>query len=453
MSFLNKIVSKDSRAAEVYLSNDTELLLPDSRAPQSTYGSLGSLMSRKSKVSSLTETPLKVLAALLVMVLVGRVFMSWHAAHETESEIEDLRQRLENVQEPKCEGYRKAADTSCGGEPILTAGEGASDLGCKAIRKPITVDDLARHGIINATSMQDRAANLLDGTDSEWWSGKDSATLTVDILRESHVKQLRLQWWGLSYADEVTVSASLDGSTWTQVRQVYNYADVADDCPKRKARGDCVVEPEQSKKYCRRTCYQAEEEARLKKVDGTSSRHLTNAAPTMNGWTELAGWTSETRYLKIDLNHGHDDPWKMHEKLGLRRIEVLGSAMWEPCAALGQPCKCFGAARIWQPSTKTWISVSSGGTLTCTGKAFGIPLGRSTGECQCWPAATEQEALEQCRGQCDALGEQCSAFEYSYNTNIHQKKLGPRCCFRSQVGDASLSLRSVRTNDCYRKDS
>merc|ERR1719335_2075436 len=75
--------------------------------------------------------------------------------------------------------------------------------------------------------------------------------------------------------------------------------------------------------------------------------------------------------------------------------------------------------------------------------AFGIHLGRNTGECQCWPAATEQEALEQCRGQCDALGEKCSAFEYSYNTNIHQKKLGPRCCFRSQVGDASLSLRSV----------
>jgi hypothetical protein len=293
---------------------------------------------------------------------------------------------------------------------------------------------------------------LLDGTDSEWWTHKDTAELTVDILREAHVTQLRLQWWGLSFADEVTIMSSLDGKTWKQVHMVYNYADVAEDCKKRLSKGECLWNTDQTNQLCRRTCFEAQQREHSNSQVNSLEGKLSSAAPTMNGWTELAGWPHETRYVQIKLAHGHDDPWKMHEKLGLRRIEVHGSAAWEPCAEPGQQCKCFGSARIWQPSTKTWTTKGSSGSLSCTGAAFGIQFGRNTGECQCWPAATEDEALEQCRNQCDAIGDQCSAFEYSYLTNIHQQKLGPRCCFRSQVGDHSPS-RSVRTNDCYRKDA
>merc|ERR1719327_291266 len=131
------------------------------------------------------------------------------------------------MQEVKCEGYRKMLDTTCGGEPVLAAGLALSGAhpGCKAIRAPSLITDLALHGVMNASAAKDRAANLLDGTDSEWWTHKDSAELTVDILREAHIRQLRLQWWGLSFADEVIVSVSVDGTTWTQIHKAYNYAD------------------------------------------------------------------------------------------------------------------------------------------------------------------------------------------------------------------------------------
>lgn len=460
MSLLNKLADFEefidkSRAANVYKTTDSELLLPEGSEPQSNYGSLAGTKTPKTS-SFTTSTPFKVLGALAVVILVARAFFGWRAAQASEAELEDLRLRLETMQEPKCEGYRKMADTICGGEPIVSAGEGGSDLsmhpGCKAIRRPAIIADMARHGIINASTMQDRASNLLDGTDSEWWTHKDAAELTVDILREAHVRQLRLQWWGLSFADEVTISASLDGNTWKQVHMVYNYADVAEDCKKRLSRGECLWNGDQTKQLCRRTCFEAQHPDQVKTSDGSHSGKLSSAAPTMNGWTELAGWPEETRFLKIKLDHGHEDPWKMHEKLGLRRIEVQGSAAWEPCAEAGQSCKCFGSARIWQPSTKTWTTRGSSGALSCTAAAFGIQFGRNTGECQCWPAATEEDALEQCRNECDAIGDKCSAFEYSYITNIHQQKLGPRCCFRSQVGDHSPS-RSVMTDDCYRKDA
>lgn len=455
-AFLNKLAEFEefidkSRAANVYAATDAECLLPDGCVQTSNYGSLHGVVAPRSKRSSLTGMPFRVLGALAIMILAGRAFLSWRAAQASEAELEDLRQRLENVREAKCEGYRKMADSTCGGLPVLSAGTDTSDLrttpGCKAIRAPSTIIDLARHGIINASTMQDRVSNLVDGTDSEWWTHKDSAELTLDILREAHVNQLRLQWWGLSFADEVAVSASVDGSAWKQVHKVYNYADVAEDCKKRLSGGECAQQHPHH--LCRRTCFAAQE---AKIAHSSSTVRLSSAGPTMNGWTELSGWPDETRYIKISLTHGHEDPWKMHERLGLRRIEVKGSAAWEPCAEAGQQCKCFGSARIWQPATKTWIAKSSSGFVSCTPAAFGVQLGRNSGECQCWPAATEEEALEQCRSQCDGLGDQCSAFEYSYITNIQEQKLGPRCCFRSQVGDHSLS-RSVRTtHDCYRKD-
>lgn len=451
LSFFHKFASKQLGSPEVYESADNEILLPDSVSPQTTYGSLNGAISSKLKDSSVSGAPMKILGAFAVLVLLGRAFMAFHAEQATEQDVENLRLRLQNIQEPKCEGYRKMTDTSCGGEAIVSAGHVENDLsphpGCKAVRRPALDADLALHGIINASSMQDRAANLLDGTNSEWWTGKDSAELTLDILREAQVKQLRLQWWGMSYADEVTVSASFDGKHWRQIHHVYNYADLAEDCTKRQEQGYCSSNVQENN--CRRTCFLAQQ------AEGASGGKLTSAAPTMNGWTDFSGWTQETRYVKIELAHGHDDPWKMHEKLGLRRIEVWGSAAWEPCAEPGQLCKCFGSARIWQASTKTWITKGSGGSVSCTASAFDIQFGRNTGGCQCWPAATEEEALEQCRGQCDALGDQCSAFEYSYITNIHEQKLGPRCCFRSQVGDtwapASRS-HTVKTSDCYRKD-
>lgn len=318
---------------------------------------------------------------------------------EESAELSELKNKLVQSQQPKVDGYRKHLDQACGGRPLNTSLGMLVDAetGCRAIRKKGEVDEeLSLYQPISASSSQELAKNLLDGTDSEWWTPEDQAELTIDLGREVHVREFKIKWWGGSWADNIGVSVSTDREAWTTVRTDKD-----------------VVE-----------------------------------GPTFNGYSRFPGWITDTRYIRLNLAHGHEDIWGKHERLGMRRIEVHGVSAWEPCSAAGAPCRCFGAARIWQPSERSWKQKASIGEIDCKAGTFGLPPSAQVGECQCWPAASDSEALGICREECDRLGGPCEGFEYSFVTNARRSSLGAECCFRS---DIATSLVPSDTSDCHKK--
>jgi len=371
------------------------------------------------------------------------------------TELRALRAKLLKMEQVKSAGYRKLPDAHCGGRPVdprapRVDAEGLDINGCRVMRAQASASELSRHAAVNTSSAQERASNLVDGTESEWWTHEGTAVITVDLGRVAHITELKLHWWGTSYADTLRVTVSVDARSWSEVRHLDNYALDDSQCRLRAIRGECVTHTDSMMMYCRHSCSGASPSPEGEPGKRPRSASTNDPYPKYNGWTSLPGWALETRLVKIELSHGHADPWGMQRHLGLRRIEVYGVADWEPCAIPGQMCNCFGSVRIWQQQQASWTTRGASGEVECSPRGFGLFAGLATGTCHCRHAAREEEALELCRHACDGIGNACGAFEYKFQTDANLQSLGPQCCFRTALRDIP-EPGTVAQSDCYQK--
>ena len=127
--------------------------------------------------------------------------------------------------------------------------------------------------MVTASYCQERAGNLVDGTDSEWWTGEETAWVEVDLGRVCRVERLSLQWWGVSISRDYTILAAAEDGDFHEVQ----------------TRDGEVESPE-----------------------------------GCNSWSRLPGWPQDTRRIRIELREGCLDPWDMGKWFGMRRLEVEG---------------------------------------------------------------------------------------------------------------------------------
>lgn len=140
--------------------------------------------------------------------------------------------------------------------------------------------DLGRLRPVAASADHGRAANIVDGTDSEWFpdTPAEPQWLQVDLQRPCLVEAVRVKWWG-------------DYGSRNSLRVL-------------SARG----------------------------VDGADfvRRGVRERAADFNGWTELRGWDGPTRLVRLELGSPGPDCFGLGKQYGIRRVEILGRQM--PCA-------------------------------------------------------------------------------------------------------------------------
>ena len=141
------------------------------------------------------------------------------------------------------------------------------------------VTDISSRATVTVSDCPERGQNVVDGTGSEWWSGKETAWVELDLGRDCLVTEMRIQWWGISVSKDYTVLA---------------------------AGGDCGFQ---------KVCDTAEE---LESPEG------------FNSWSRLQGWTQETKRIRIELKDGQMDPWNMGKLFGIRNIVVEGREVNPP---------------------------------------------------------------------------------------------------------------------------
>eukprot|EP00656_Telonema_subtile_P025598 TRINITY_DN2763_c0_g1_i1.p1 TRINITY_DN2763_c0_g1~~TRINITY_DN2763_c0_g1_i1.p1 ORF type:complete len:562 (-),score=87.81 TRINITY_DN2763_c0_g1_i1:144-1829(-) len=137
----------------------------------------------------------------------------------------------------------------------------------------IPVEELSLGKPVRVSSFEDRGTNLVDGTDSEWWTETDTAWFEIDLQQTCTVSGLRVHWWGTSVAKIFKIFSSSDGVSWKQQR--------------------CETDAGALSEYC-------------------------------NGWSEVPGWREVSRHVRVELCDGSLDPWGMNKWFGLRNFCVMG---------------------------------------------------------------------------------------------------------------------------------
>ena len=120
----------------------------------------------------------------------------------------------------------------------------------------------------------ERGVNLVDGTNSEWWTEKEDACIEIDLESPCIVSGFKIKWWGTSVSSNITLS---------------------------------ILEPEKSQYVI------------VKK-----SKDAIETPEDMNGWSCFGGWDTPTRKIKLQLKDGSLDPWGMNKYFGIRQIIVRG---------------------------------------------------------------------------------------------------------------------------------
>jgi hypothetical protein len=137
----------------------------------------------------------------------------------------------------------------------------------------IPVEDLSLGRSARVSDCEERAANLVDGTDSEWWTDNDTAWFEIDLQQMCTVNGIRFHWWGTSVASVYRIYSSSDGATWKEQR---------------------------------------------------THEHATSHPEGYNSWSEIPGWYDATTYVRVELAEGSLDPWWGKMQFGLRNCCVIG---------------------------------------------------------------------------------------------------------------------------------
>ncbi|CAJ1393759.1 unnamed protein product [Effrenium voratum] len=133
--------------------------------------------------------------------------------------------------------------------------------------------DLSLNRPVRASAGSDRAKNVVDGTDSEWFPEEaEPQWLDIDLQTLSQVHQVRVKWWG-DYGKKSSLkvlSQEASPAAWVE-----------------RGRRSCDAD--------------------------------------FNGWTELKGWKEPTRLVRLELDNPCPDCFGLKKSYGIRRVEVLGS--------------------------------------------------------------------------------------------------------------------------------
>ena len=129
-------------------------------------------------------------------------------------------------------------------------------------RKPVIVSDC-----------KERGSNLVDGTDSEWWTESQNACIEIDLQYPCFIKDVKIKWWGTSVSSNVIISA---------------------------------LEPDREYIHVR------------------TSEDAIETPTDMNGWSRFDGWDIPTQKIKLELRDGCLDPWGMNKHFGIRQLIVGG---------------------------------------------------------------------------------------------------------------------------------
>ena len=128
--------------------------------------------------------------------------------------------------------------------------------------KPVIVSDCSERG-----------HNLVDGTDTEWWSENETASIEIDLESICIIKSVNIQWWGISISSNISIFAFEPEKDFIEVR---------------------------------------------------SSSNKIEAPEEMNGWSFLKGWDIPTNKIRFKLYNGCLDPWGMNKHFGIRQIVIRG---------------------------------------------------------------------------------------------------------------------------------
>ena len=126
---------------------------------------------------------------------------------------------------------------------------------CKML-KEAKYENISHKKSCKASDVDERACNVVDGSDSEWWTEMESAWLEVDLGSTHEVHRVEIQWWGTSVSKSYTVNTAVDEGQFSRVKQ------------------------------------QRDEE---------------DSPEGYNGWSKLGGWDEETRFIRINLENGSLD--------------------------------------------------------------------------------------------------------------------------------------------------
>lgn len=132
---------------------------------------------------------------------------------------------------------------------------------------------LALHRGVHVNSGEDLADNLVDGTESEWWTESETAWIEVNLQELCSVTSIKIHWWGFSVAKSFKILSSSDGLHFTQQRSEL----------------DAVADGEEC-----------------------------------NPWCHIPGWDDTTTHIRVELADGQQDPWGMNKWFGMRSLQVLG---------------------------------------------------------------------------------------------------------------------------------
>ena len=76
---------------------------------------------------------------------------------------------------------------------------------------------LSSNATVEVSDYKELAGNLIDGTDSEWWTEKKEATIEFDFQKLCRVDQIDIKWWGISYSEKYVVYAAGEDGVFKEV--------------------------------------------------------------------------------------------------------------------------------------------------------------------------------------------------------------------------------------------
>ena len=141
--------------------------------------------------------------------------------------------------------------------------------------------------------------------DTEWFAakGEQEAWVIFELTEEAAVDSLGWTWWAKSMADDwVLSSRRLSTDPWTE---------------------------------------------------RSSSKSLDKPASYFNAEVRLPGWQEPSRWIRLQMQNGHQDPWNFGVFFGIRSFTVFGR----------DESATTGAADLWEEGA-TWYAEDNLGSLT-----------------------------------------------------------------------------------------
>ena len=109
-----------------------------------------------------------------------------------------LKSKLECAEPDEVEEYVRSIEGNC----TLLRWKLLSNLRKRGSTEQVAVSS------VKVSDCPERGDNLLDGTDSEWWTSQETAWIELDLGRKVRVSKLKIQWWGTSVSKNYTVLAA-----------------------------------------------------------------------------------------------------------------------------------------------------------------------------------------------------------------------------------------------------